>query len=166
MYNFCTVCGAELQTIQLPTEDRPRLVCVDCGHIQYINPKIVSGTLPVEDGRVWLLRRGIEPRIGFWTHPAGYQEIDETTEKAAVRETLEELGCDVALDGLVGVYSRANSAVVNIVYLGHFVPPRLVPVLTLEALEVRSFSAEELPWEELAFPSTELILKDWLRSME
>src|SRR5918998_3342991 len=96
-FRFCPLCGSDLQEVLLETEHRPRLVCGDCGHILYINPKVVSGTLPVQDGKVWLLRRGIEPRAGYWTHPAGYQEWDETTEEAAIRETREEIGCDVSI---------------------------------------------------------------------
>src|SRR5690348_5255989 len=116
MDSFCPHCGGRLHLRQLPTEDRPRLVCSACGHVHYLNPKVVSGTLPVQQGKIWLLRRGIEPRLGYWTYPAGFQEWDETTEEAAIRETREEIGCDVALDGLFGVYSRPNAPVVNIVY--------------------------------------------------
>lgn len=61
-YRFCPLCGSELLEMQLETEHQPRLVCKGCGHILYINPRVVSGTLPVQDRRVWLLRRGIEPR--------------------------------------------------------------------------------------------------------
>jgi ADP-ribose pyrophosphatase YjhB (NUDIX family) len=141
-------------------------VCAGCGHIHYINPKIVSGTLPMDDGGVWLLRRGIEPRVGYWTHPAGYQEHDETTEQAAVRETLEEIGCEVVIDRLFGVYSRAGGPVVNIVYLAHFANARTVPCTSQEALEVRRFPPRDLPWSELAFPSTERILLDWVKYVD
>jgi ADP-ribose pyrophosphatase YjhB (NUDIX family) len=161
MYNFCTICASRLELVQLPSEDRPRLVCSKCGHVQYINPKVVSGTLPVQDGEVWLLRRGIEPRLGYWTYPAGFQEWDETTEEAAIRETREEIGCDIELEGLFGVYSRANAPVVNIVYLAHFVAPRIVPCVSAEALEVRSFAPESIPWSDLAFESTQQVLRDW-----
>jgi ADP-ribose pyrophosphatase YjhB (NUDIX family) len=162
MVKYCEECGSVMEDILLPTEDRPRSVCVNCGHIAYLNPRIVSGTLPVANGRLWLLRRGIEPRLGYWTYPAGYQELDETTADAAVRETLEETGLQVAISLLFGVYSRAGSHVVNIVYLAQQVEESAVPVLTREALEIASFGPEELPWDELAFPSTELVLQDWV----
>jgi ADP-ribose pyrophosphatase YjhB (NUDIX family) len=163
-YNFCTVCGAPLEMAQPPTEDRPRLVCTECGYIQYLNPKVVAGALPIEDDRVWLLRRGIEPRLGYWTYPAGYQEAEESTEDAAVRETQEEIGCDVELDGLLGVYSRPSVGVVVIVYLAHFLAASKVPCLTAEALEVQSFGRSEIPWHDLAFSSTEQALRDWVAS--
>jgi ADP-ribose pyrophosphatase YjhB (NUDIX family) len=161
-YKYCPLCATPLQELHLPTEDRPRLVCVGCGHIFYINPKVVSGTLPIEEGRVWLLRRGIEPRLGYWTHPAGYQEWDETTEEAAVRETREEIGCEVAIDGLLGVYSRATAPVVNVIYLASLADREQRPRLTPEAVEVQAFAPDELPWSDLAFISTERALRDWI----
>jgi ADP-ribose pyrophosphatase YjhB (NUDIX family) len=160
--NFCTVCGTHLELRQLPTEDRPRLVCPNCGHIHYINPKVVSGSLPIEAGRVWLLRRGIEPRLGYWTYPAGFQEWDESTEEAAIRETREEIGCDIKIDGLFGVYSQGNSSVVNVVYLAHLVAPNNQPTISSEAIEVRVFAPYRIPWADLAFPSTERVLRDWV----
>jgi ADP-ribose pyrophosphatase YjhB (NUDIX family) len=165
MVKYCEQCGSVMEEILLPTEERPRLVCVECGHIAYLNPKIVSGTLPVAKGRVWLLRRGIEPRLGYWTYPAGYQEMDETTAEAAVRETLEETGLRVVISRLFGVYSRAGNHVVNVVYLARQVEESAVPVLTREALEIASFGPGDLPWDELAFPSTELVLQDWVSMM-
>ncbi len=162
MAKYCENCGSVLEERLLPTEDRPRLVCVQCGHVAYVNPKIVSGTLPVRNGRVWLLRRGIEPRLGFWTYPAGYQEMDETTVEAAVRETLEETGLRVAVSRLFGIYSRAGSHVVNVVYLARQVDESAVPGLSREALEISSFGPDGIPWDDLAFPSTEAVLQDWV----
>ncbi|HEY0071108.1 MAG TPA: NUDIX hydrolase [Chloroflexia bacterium] len=164
-YKYCPVCASELQELQLATEDRPRLVCAACGHVFYINPKVVSGTLPIEDGKVWLLRRGIEPRAGFWTHPAGYQEWDETSEEAAIRETREEIGCEVVLDRLLGVYSRAQAPVVNIIYIASFADPSQRPRLTPEAVQVAAFAPDDIPWDELAFISTERALRDWVSSL-
>jgi ADP-ribose pyrophosphatase YjhB (NUDIX family) len=165
MLTYCENCGSALEDILLPTEDRPRLVCIQCGHIAYLNPKIVSGTLPVARGRVWLLRRGIEPRLGYMTYTAGYQEIDETTVDAAIRETLEETGLRVAVSRLFGIYSRAGSHVVNVVYLARQVDESAMPVLSRESLEILSFGPDDIPWDELAFPSTELVLQDWVSLM-
>jgi ADP-ribose pyrophosphatase YjhB (NUDIX family) len=162
MNKYCEECGFVLAEMLLPTEDRIRLVCADCGHVTYFNPRIVSGTLPVVDGKVWLLRRGIEPRLRCWTYPAGYQEIDETTEDAALRETLEETGLRVIATRLFGVYSRAGSHVVNVVYLARLVNGANKPLLTKEALEIAQFGPDDIPWDELAFPSTTLVLQDWV----
>lgn len=164
-YKYCPVCAAELHELQLPSEHRPRLVCSGCGHIFYLNPRVVSGTLPVEDGKVWLLRRGIEPRAGYWTHPAGYQELDESTEEAAIRETLEEIGCEVALQRLLGVYSRPHAPVVNVIYLATIADEEQRPQLTPEAVEVRLFGPADIPWDDLAFIGTAQALRDWVSSL-
>lgn len=167
MFNFryCAVCAGLLQESHLPSEDRPRLACAQCGYIHYINPKVVSGTLPTASGKLWLLRRGIEPRLGYWTYPAGYQEWDESTEEAALRETREELGCEVILGPLLGVYSRPGAPVVNIVYLATLLKDTAPPCTTKEALEVRAFAPDDIPWHDLAFPSTSAVLRDWVKSL-
>ena len=107
-----------------------------------------------------LLRRGFEPGQGLWTFPGGFVELGESVERAACRETVEELNMEIELDGLVGVYSRPNDRVVLIVYRARALgPPRTSP----EAVEVRAFAVDELPWDELAFWSTELALRDAFR---
>lgn len=163
---YCLQCAQPLAERLLPTEDRPRLVCDSCGYIHYQNPKVVCGTLPVWDGRVWLLRRAIEPRRGFWSQPAGYQEIGESTPQGAIRETLEEIGWPVRIVRLLGVYSRAEVPVVNVVYLAAPVDPATCPVAGKESLEVAGFTPDTIPWAELSFPSTIHALRDWVASLQ
>jgi ADP-ribose pyrophosphatase YjhB (NUDIX family) len=160
---YCLQCGRPLVEKLLPTEDRPRDVCEGCGYIHYINPKVVSGTLPLWQGGVWLLRRAIEPRLGYWTHPAGYQEVGESTEEGAIRETWEEITLTVRITGLLGVYSRSSSPVVNIIYLAAPVDPTLGPRASKESLEVAHFTPATIPWDDMAFPSTTAALEDWIR---
>src|SRR3546814_8391981 len=69
-----------------PGEDRERLVCDSCGFINYVNPKIVVGSVALWEDRILLCRRAIEPRDGWWTLPAGYMEERETTIEGAQRE--------------------------------------------------------------------------------
>src|SRR5437870_4707108 len=91
----CFACGGALVSRYVPAEKHRRLVCLDCGAITYINPKVVAGMIPVaSDGRVALLKRNIEPAMGKWTHPAGFLEIGESVEEAARRETQEEILAD------------------------------------------------------------------------
>ena len=162
-FKHCPICAAHLRHIHVPLEGRDRLVCEGCGYIFYLNPRVVCGTLPLQDGKIWLLRRGIEPRYGYWTYPAGYQEIDETSEEAAIRETHEEIGVWVEVTGLHGVYSRANAPVVNIVYIARLLPNEPQPSPTSEAIEVALVAPDQIPWSDLAFESTARVLADWAK---
>jgi len=161
-YAFCPHCGADLQMQFVPDEDRERLVCRSCGRIYYINPKIVAGTIPVFQEQVWLLRRAIEPRLGYWTFPAGYMEMGETVEQAAVRETREELNLDIRLVRLLSVYSWERVATVHIVYLADALSQ---PTGGKETLDFRLFPIDEIPWSDLAFHSTGAALHDWVNQM-
>lgn len=160
---YCPRCGAPLVVRLIDTEDRPRLMC-DRGHILYVNPKLVIGVIPERRGRILLLRRAIEPRRGAWTFPGGYMEIDETTDEAAAREAHEEVGLHVRVVELVGVYSRPGPlpgpGVVSIVYRGTVGAGKAEA--GREALEVRWFRPEEIPWDELAYETTQWALSDWL----
>ncbi|WPB85237.1 NUDIX hydrolase [Sediminicoccus rosea] len=140
-------------------EDRERLICGDCGYIAYENPKIVVGSVVSEGGRVLLCRRAIEPRRGFWTLPAGYMELGETTEEGAKREAWEEARARLELDGLLAIYSIARIGQVQIIYRAHLAEPGFAP--GPESLDVRFFAWEEIPWDELAFPSVHWSLKAW-----
>jgi ADP-ribose pyrophosphatase YjhB (NUDIX family) len=154
---FCPRCGAA------PEIDFPRsLRCPSCGYAAFYNPKPVAGAIPREpDGRVWLLRRGFDPAAGRWTFPGGFVDLGESVEDAARREAREELEVDVELTGLVGVYSRAEDRVLLVVFDATLTGE---PRPTDEAPEVRAFAPGELPWDELAFWSTEQALRDLLGS--
>jgi ADP-ribose pyrophosphatase YjhB (NUDIX family) len=121
---------------------------------------LVVTTLPVTDeDEVVLLRRGIEPMVGLWAQPGGYLEVDETVTEAAIRETLEETGLVVQPGALVGLYTRLEAATVVLVFEASIVGGE--PHATPEALEVRSFAAEAIPWADLAFKTTAWALRDW-----
>ena len=152
---FCPRCGAEAQ-VRYPRS----LSCPACGYGAYYNPKPVACAIPrLADGRLWLLRRGPGDGAGRWTFPGGFVDLGESVEDAARRETMEEMRIEVELGGLVGVYSRGNDRVVLIVFEARALGE---PSTTPEAIEVRAFSPAELPWNELAFWSTERALRDVL----
>jgi ADP-ribose pyrophosphatase YjhB (NUDIX family) len=162
MLNYCSRCGAALRLGPLPAEDRERLACEACGYIAYVNPRLVVTTLPVnEAGEVFLLRRGIEPGRGLWAQPGGFMEIDETVHEGAVRETLEETGLVVEPGEIVGLYTRPEAAIVVIAFVARIVGG--APIATPEALEVRPFAPDTIPWPEIAFRTTEWALRDWVR---
>jgi ADP-ribose pyrophosphatase YjhB (NUDIX family) len=142
-------------------EDRQRLSCEACGHIAYVNPRLVVTTLPIdEDGNVVLIRRGIEPGVGLWAQPGGFLEVDETVHQAAVRETWEETGLLVEPGDLVGLYTRLEAAVVTIVFEARIVGGTAAP--TPEATEIRAYAPDEIPWPTIAFRTSTWALRDWL----
>ncbi len=159
--NFCSRCGAELRLGVVEGEDRERSSCPACGHITYVNPRLVVTALPVtEDGRLVLLRRGIEPGLGAWAQPGGFLEVDETIAEGAIRETLEETGLLIEPGEIVGLYTRLEAAVVILVFEARVVGG--TPAPTVEALEIEAFAADALPWSGLAFKTTYWALVDWL----
>ena len=137
---------------QIPEgDDQERLVCRDCGFINYINPKIVVGSVPVWEDKILMCRRAIEPRKGFWTLPAGYLEINETTEDGAKREALEEANAELELDNLLAIYNVPRISQVQIMYKARLTRPEFSA--GIESLEVALFSWSDIPWDEIAFPT-------------
>jgi ADP-ribose pyrophosphatase YjhB (NUDIX family) len=160
--NYCSRCGGALRLGRLADEDRERLACAECGFVAYVNPRLVVTTLPITDrGEVMLIRRGIEPGHGLWAQPGGFMEVDETVHEGAVRETLEETGLVVEPGHILGLYSRPEAAIVVVAFEARIVggQPRPTP----EALEVRPFIPEAIPWPKIAFRTTEWALRDWVR---
>ena len=159
--NYCSRCGTELRLGPVDGEDRQRSSCPNCGHIAYVNPRLVVTTLPVtNDGRVILIRRGIEPGRGAWAQPGGFLEVDETVAEAAVRETLEETGLLIQPGEVIGFYTRLEAAVVGLVFEAQVIGGEAAP--TQEALEIRTFEPDAIPWSGLAFKTTHWALVDWL----
>ena len=159
--NYCSRCGASLVYGPLDGELRHRSACPGCGHIAYVNPRLVATTLPVTDaGEVVLIRRGIEPAIGAWAQPGGFLEVDETVHEAAARETLEETGLIVEPGQIVGLYSRLEAVVVVVVFEARIVGGRAQP--TIEATEVEAFAPTAIPWDGIGFKTTYYALVDWL----
>lgn len=157
----CSRCGGVLEERDVPGEGRLRLVCRDCGQITYVNPRLVATALPITDaGEVILLRRGFEPGRGLWAQPGGFLEVDETPSEGAARETLEEIGLDIEIGDVVGLYARLEAAVIVLAYEARITGGEVTT--TPEALEVRAFSPNEIPWPEIAFRTTWWALVDWL----
>lgn len=147
----CSSCGS-LVRLKIPHGDnRERSVCDDCGTIHYVNPKLVTGCIPVWGEQILLCRRAIEPRYGKWTLPAGFMENGETTANAAVRETMEEANAEVEVESL---FSLINIPYIDQVYL-FFRAKLLVCEYSPgeESLEVELMSESQVPWDSIAFPA-------------
>lgn len=163
-FKFCPKCGAPLGRRRLKDFEPERLVCTRCLFVLYLNPKVAAGTVVEHDGGIVLLRREIDPRAGFWVHPGGFVDRGETLEQAAVRETREEVGLEVEITGLLGAYSFADSEVVVVTFAARVLSG--APAVGDESTEVRTFDPLQIPWDELAFPSTRLALKEYMRMRE
>jgi 8-oxo-dGTP diphosphatase len=160
-FRFCPVCGARFERRLLKAGEPERLVCPACEFIFYLDPKVAVGTIVRDDGdRVLLLKRGIEPGYGKWVFPGGYVDRGEVVEHAAIREAREESGLDVRLAGLVGMYSYPGRTPIVIVYSATVVGG--VVTLDEESLDARWCNPTGIPWTELAFPSTQDALRDYL----
>jgi ADP-ribose pyrophosphatase YjhB (NUDIX family) len=139
-------------------DDRERLVCPDCGFVQYENPKIVVGSVVRFEDRFLMCRRAIMPRRGFWTLPAGYLELNETPMDGARREAWEEARARIDIDALLAVYDVPRISQVQLIWRATLAGTAFAP--GPESLEVKLFAWEEIPWDELAFPTVRWALRD------
>ena len=159
---YCSQCASELVITVPDGDNRERHVCPSCETIFYQNPRIVAGTIPVHRGQVLLCRRAIEPRRGFWKLPAGFMENGESTEEAALREPREEALADVSIRSLFSVITVPHIDQVHIFFLAHLEQPDFG--IGEESLEVRLFSPDDIPWDEMAFPTVNETLNLWLNN--
>ena len=133
-------------------DDRERLVCNDCGFIHYVNPKIVVGAVCEWQGKILMCRRAIPPRKGYWTLPAGYMEERETSEHGAMREAREEANAQIEILSLLAVYNIPRISQVQLIYKARLTSPDVSA--GPESTEVALYDWDEIPWEEIAFPSS------------
>ena len=136
-----------------------RDVCDTCGFVDYQNPKVVVGSVVYRDDRILLCRRAIEPRSGFWTLPAGYLELGETAAEGAMREAWEEARAAIDIESVLAVYTIPRIAQVQVMHIARLTSPHFSA--GPESLEVNLFAWEEIPWDELAFPSVEWALNHY-----
>jgi ADP-ribose pyrophosphatase YjhB (NUDIX family) len=158
---FCSNCGTGGLSRQRPAGDtHERLMCANCGHIHYENPKIIAGCIVEQDGKYLLCQRAIPPRPGTWTLPAGFMENGETTEQAALREVWEESGVCAEIVAPYSIFSVPRISEVYIIFRasvlkasGQFGP---------ETLDIRFFAPEEIPWESIYYPAIRQILERYI----
>ena len=162
-YGFCPRCGGRLATRLLKEGDPERLVCGDCGFVFYLGPKLVAGAIFELDGEIVLVQRDIVPRYEKWTFPGGFVERGERAEAAAEREVLEECGVEIQAKGIIGLYSYEGQIPAIAVFRADVIGGEPVPLD--ETMDVKGFPRDGLPWSEMAFPSTEQALKDYLRTV-
>jgi ADP-ribose pyrophosphatase YjhB (NUDIX family) len=154
---FCSHCAAPI-TLKIPTDDsRERHVCESCGVVHYFNPRNVVGSIPVYGEKILLCRRAIEPRHGYWTLPAGFMELGESTSAGAVRETLEEAGAIVQIGPLYSLLNVLHAEQVHFFYLASMSSADFHA--GEESLEVALFHEQDIPWNDIAFPTVKQTLE-------
>jgi ADP-ribose pyrophosphatase YjhB (NUDIX family) len=154
---YCSECGFATENRIPPEDNRLRAICKGCSKIHYVNPKVVVGSMSTWKNKILLCRRAIEPRKGFWTLPAGFMELGESTSEGAKRETIEESGADVELNELFAVFDIPTFNQVHIFYLAEMKSSKLDP--GVESLEAKLFTKDEIPWSELSFASVKKALE-------
>ena len=153
----CKVCGG-VAVYSVPADDnRERATCTVCHTIHYENPLNVVGTVPVWGEQVLLCRRNIEPRYGLWTLPAGFMELGESVAEGAMRETNEEAGAHIELQGLYTVLNVIRVGQVHLFYRARLLDTEFAP--GPESIEAKLFHEHEVPWDEIAFRTTRETLK-------
>lgn len=157
---FCSQCGTLNTHRLLDGDNRERDLCENCGAVHYQNPRLVVGTLPVWGDKILLCLRAIEPRANTWTLPAGFMELNESMAQGAARETQEEAGVSIELGKLYTVIDIPQVDQVHVYFLAQALGPEFDP--GPETLEARWYSAEDIPWENLAFRSVSTTLKHYL----
>lgn len=156
--SYCQKCGGPTERKTPEGDTHERDVCTCCGEVFYQNPINIVGTVPVWENKVLLCRRAIEPRFGYWTLPAGHQEMNETTRQGAARETVEEAGIDFSLADSPYVYlDIAHAGQAHVIFIAHLKSLEMHP--GPETLEKKLFSEEDIPWDQLAFNSVDKILR-------
>ncbi|HEX3912875.1 MAG TPA: NUDIX hydrolase [Steroidobacteraceae bacterium] len=157
--NFCSNCGAPVES-KIPAGDHlPRFVCTGCDMVHYKNPLLVLGCVPEWQDRILLCRRAIEPRLGFWTVPAGFMENGETMQQAAARECHEEALAEVEVGSLLAVVNVTRANQVHVMFRARLLEPKFAP--GPESLEVALYEEAQIPWSELAFASGEYTLRQY-----
>ena len=153
----CKACGGAVRYAVPADDNRDRAVCTVCKTIHYENPINVVGTVPVWGDQVLLCRRNIEPRFGLWTLPAGFLEIGESTADGAIRETVEEAGARIELQGLFTVLNVVRVAQLHLYYRARLHDIDFAP--GPETIEAQLFREDQIPWDELAFRTVRETLK-------
>ncbi len=153
---FCPRCGRALVASGMPIV-RPTCAEESCRYTWYPDPKVAVGVVAECKGRILLVRRNHEPRMGKWGFPSGFVDAGEVLEEAARRETLEETGVQIDVGRLLGAWSEPDNPVVFLAYAAVAVGGEPSP--GDEAFEVGYFAPDALP--PLAFDHDHEVLGAW-----
>jgi ADP-ribose pyrophosphatase YjhB (NUDIX family) len=155
-WTYCPFCGKPLVRENDGERDVP--FCASCRRFHYRNPvPCVTAVLETSEG-ILLIRRGKEPKEGWWALPGGFLDLGESPEEGARREFREETGLDATDLSLIGLASQHSDRFGSVLYAGYEVL-RFEGALEAgsDAREARFFARDRLP--PIAFACLEDILK-------
>lgn len=158
---YCYLCGNPLDKRLLDGHDRD--VCSHCGHVHYLNPVPSVAAILVEDGRILLVKRSIEPGRGRWSLPGGFIELGESVADAARREVEEETGlrcCPLGVLDAQSVLSGFYGDILVVCCPAEIIGGELIP--GGDADEARFFDWNSLP--DLAFDVHMQFLQTYAKS--
>ncbi|MBN2063014.1 MAG: NUDIX hydrolase [Deltaproteobacteria bacterium] len=158
-YKFCPFCGRELKISVNDKNSPSRLVCIACGFIDYQDPKLVVNTIIEFDGKIIMLKRDRKFGSGKWSFPGGYMDRGETLEGAAKREAKEECGVDIDIKYLLGLYSYYGKCEIVAIFVAKYLSGNMIA--GDETSDIKLMGLQEIPWDNLAFPSITLALRDY-----
>lgn len=157
----CPRCGSPHFTCT----DGKRFFCQDCQKPHYVNTAAAVAAIILDpQGRILLARRQFEPRKGFLDLPGGFLDPMETAEAAVAREVQEELGVEVQrLEYLCSFpneypYQGLSYFTLDLAFVCH-VPDLSGLQAQDDVAEVVLCRPEDIPFEEISFPSIEKILR-------
>lgn len=149
---------------------QPRLICQNrkCQFIYYQNSKPTASAIITKADKVLLTRRAVEPKKGYWDAPGGFLEKDEHPEDGLKREMMEELGVDIKIIKMLGIYmgeylEKHPESTLNIYYLAKITKGKIRPADDIT--EARWFAKDKIP-KKLAFENNQQALRDWLKMVK
>ena len=152
---FCSECGAKVSWQIPPGDDRERAVCSRCGVVHYENPRVLVAVFLYHEKKMLWTKRGIEPGKGLWAFPQGFLEKGETLQQAAARELFEETHIELSPKDMIPM-SLGSVLIMDQLYVVFRCPcDEEVPAeLTPETEDWGWYSADDAPWDQMAFPET------------
>lgn len=159
--NYCPVCGAS--AVDRLRYGKMRRCCSECGFTFFHDPKVAVVVLVVQDDRVLMVKRAVNPQRGKWALPAGFVDYGEDPRDAARREVEEETGLTVRITELIDVLGPANDAEglasIVILFQGEVCGGNLQA--KDDAEEAVFFSRSVIPMDSIAFDSTVRLIRHW-----
>lgn len=158
-FKFCPRCGNLLSLEDLHIPNQPQLLCHHCQFIFYLDPKLVVVAVVLNRTRdkVLLLQRNENPGKGLWAFPGGHVERGQDLFDTLQSEIREETGLKVEVHEIIDTFSSPDQGLVQLTY--EAISDHENVTVNIESKQGRFFHFDEIPWNRLAFPSTEKLLR-------